>query len=105
MDVRTVDYHTASEPFRIVVSDVGMIAGANVGARRETALATDRIDRVRRLLCHRRVGAPRDDQGPGRCRVGRCVLCLRAGGDGRGGWGMVALVCASRLAGVNWLLW
>jgi proline racemase len=52
MDVRTVDYHTAGEPFRIVVSDVGEIAGANVRARRETAGATERIDRVRRLLCH-----------------------------------------------------
>jgi proline racemase len=52
MDLRTVDYHTAGEPFRIVVSDVGEIAGANVRERRETAAATERIDRVRRLLCH-----------------------------------------------------
>ena len=52
MDLRTVDYHTAGEPFRIVVSDVGEIAGANVRERRETAAGTERIDRVRRLLCH-----------------------------------------------------
>jgi proline racemase len=52
VDLRTVDYHTAGEPFRIVVSDIGEIAGANVRERRETAAATDRIDRVRRLLCH-----------------------------------------------------
>jgi proline racemase len=52
MDVRTVDYHTAGEPFRIVVSDVGEIAGTTVRERRETAAATERIDRVRRLLCH-----------------------------------------------------
>ena len=52
MDVRTVDYHTAGEPFRIVVSDIGEIGGANVRERRETAAATERIDRVRRLLCH-----------------------------------------------------
>jgi len=52
MDVRTVDYHTAGEPFRIVVSDVGEIAGATVRERRETAAATERIDFVRRLLCH-----------------------------------------------------
>jgi proline racemase len=52
MEVRTTDYHTAGEPFRIVVSDLGEIAGANVGERRETAMATERIDRVRRLLCH-----------------------------------------------------
>ena len=72
MDVRTVDYHTAGEPFRIVVSDVGGIAGANVGARRETALSTDRIDRMRRLLCHEPRGhadmygcfvVPPDDEG------------------------------------------
>ena len=47
-----MDYHTAGEPFRIVVSDVGEIAGANVRERRETAVATEPIDRVRRLLCH-----------------------------------------------------
>jgi proline racemase len=52
MDLRTVDYHTAGEPFRIVVSDVGEIAGANVRERREAAAASERIDRVRRLLCH-----------------------------------------------------
>jgi proline racemase len=52
MEVRTVDYHTAGEPFRIVVSDIGEIPGANVRERRETAAATEAIDRVRRLLCH-----------------------------------------------------
>src|ERR1700742_2778688 len=52
MEVQTVDYHTAGEPFRIVVRDVGDIAGANVREGRETAPATERIDRVRRLLCH-----------------------------------------------------
>ncbi|MGH2881583.1 MAG: proline racemase family protein [Solirubrobacteraceae bacterium] len=52
MEVRTVDYHTAGEPFRIVVSDVGEIAGASVRERREAAVATEAIDRVRRLLCH-----------------------------------------------------
>ena len=72
MEVRTVDYHTAGEPFRIVVSDVGEIAGANVRERRETAAATERIDRVRRLLCHEPRGhadmygcfvVPPDDDG------------------------------------------
>lgn len=52
MDLRTVDYHTAGEPFRIVVSDVGEIAGATVRERRDTAAATERIDSIRRLLCH-----------------------------------------------------
>lgn len=45
MEVPTVDYHTAGEPLRIVVGDVGAIAGANVRARRETAAGTERIDR------------------------------------------------------------
>ena len=72
MDVRTVDYHTAGEPFRIVVSDVGEIAGADVRGRRETTAATERIDRVRRLLCHEPRGhadmygcfvVPPDDEG------------------------------------------
>lgn len=72
MDVRTVDYHTAGEPFRIVVSDVGEIAGATVRERRETAAAAERIDCVRRLLCHEPRGhadmygcfvVPPDDEG------------------------------------------
>ena len=72
MEVRTVDYHTAGEPFRIVVSDIGEIAGAGVRERRETAAATERIDRVRRLLCHEPRGhadmygcfvVPPDDDG------------------------------------------
>src|SRR5213593_255765 len=72
MDLRTTDYHTAGEPFRIVVSDIGEIAGANVRERRETAAATERIDRVRRLLCHEPRGhadmygcfvVPPDDEG------------------------------------------
>src|SRR5215213_5369946 len=72
MDLRTTDYHTAGEPFRIVVSDLGEIAGANVRERRETAAATEEIDRVRRLLCHEPRGhadmygcfvVPPDDDG------------------------------------------
>ena len=72
MNLRTVDYHTAGEPFRIVVSDVGEVAGAGVRERRETAAATERIDRVRRLLCHEPRGhadmygcfiVPPDDEG------------------------------------------
>src|SRR4029079_4245835 len=72
MEVRTTDYHTGGEPFRIVVSDIGEIAGADVRARRETAAATAKIDRVRRLLCHEPRGhadmygcfvVPPDDDG------------------------------------------
>ena len=71
-DLRTTDYHTAGEPFRIVVSDIGAIPGANVAERRESAAATERIDRVRRLLCHEPRGhadmygcfvVPPDDEG------------------------------------------
>jgi proline racemase len=72
MELRTTDYHTAGEPFRIVVSDLGEIAGASVRERRETAAATDRIDGLRRLLCHEPRGhadmygcfvVPPDDEG------------------------------------------
>lgn len=72
MDLQTVDYHTAGEPFRIVLSDVGEIAGASVRERRETAAATERIECVRRLLCHEPRGhadmygcfvVPPDDEG------------------------------------------
>jgi proline racemase len=72
MELRTTDYHTAGEPFRIVVSDVGEIPGATVRERREAAAATERIDRVRRLLCHEPRGhadmygcfvVPPDDDG------------------------------------------
>lgn len=70
-DVRTVDYHTAGEPFRIVLSGVGDIPGATVAARREAARA-ERVDVVRRLLCHEPRGhadmygcflVPPDDDG------------------------------------------
>ncbi|GLW99780.1 proline racemase family protein [Microtetraspora sp. NBRC 16547] len=50
-DVRTVDYHTAGEPFRIVVSGVPDIPGATVLDRRTAATAPE-VDAVRRLLCH-----------------------------------------------------
>ena len=72
MDLRTVDYHTAGEPFRIVVGGVGEIAGVNVRERRETAAVSESIDRVRRLLCHEPRGhadmygcfvVPPDDEG------------------------------------------
>jgi proline racemase len=52
MDCRTVDYHTAGEPFRIVLDGVPPIAGDTVRAKRETASASADIDQVRRLLCH-----------------------------------------------------
>jgi proline racemase len=46
--VRTVDYHTGGEPFRIVTGGVEPLRGATVLERRRDAL--ERIDHVRRLL-------------------------------------------------------
>jgi proline racemase len=72
MEVATVDYHTAGEPFRIVVSGGPEVPGATVRERREHAAATEAIDRVRRLLCHEPRGhadmygcfvVPPDDEG------------------------------------------
>ncbi|MGN9840501.1 proline racemase family protein [Nonomuraea sp. H19] len=48
--ITTVDYHTGGEPFRIVTGGVPEIPGADVLARR--AAAMERLDDVRRLLCH-----------------------------------------------------
>ncbi len=70
MDVRTVDYHTAGEPFRIVLSDLPEIPGATVRERRENV--PEAVDAVRRLLCHEPRGhadmygcflVPPDDDG------------------------------------------
>jgi proline racemase len=52
LEIRATDYHTAGEPFRIVAEGVPDIPGETVGARREHALGSEEIDRVRRLLCH-----------------------------------------------------
>jgi proline racemase len=71
-EVRTIDYHTAGEPFRIVTSGVPPIAGAGVRDRRETARRDPAVDHVRRLLCHEPRGhadmygcflVPPDDDG------------------------------------------
>jgi proline racemase len=52
VEIRTTDYHTAGEPFRIVRDGVPDIPGATVRDRREYAQGCDEVDRVRRLLCH-----------------------------------------------------
>ena len=52
MEIRTTDYHTAGEPFRIVREGALEIPGATVLERREYAARSDELDRVRRLLCH-----------------------------------------------------
>ncbi|MBY5162715.1 proline racemase family protein [Salsipaludibacter albus] len=46
--IRTVDYHTAGEPFRIVVGGVDVLPGPDVPARRAHAMA--HLDDVRALL-------------------------------------------------------
>jgi proline racemase len=48
MQIRTVDYHTAGEPFRIVAGGVEPLRGATILDKRRDAL--DRVDHVRRLL-------------------------------------------------------
>jgi proline racemase/trans-L-3-hydroxyproline dehydratase len=71
-EVRTTDFHTAGEPFRIVLDDVGPIPGATVRERREYARRSEELDGLRRLLCHEPRGhadmygcflVPPDDEG------------------------------------------
>src|SRR4051812_2855110 len=72
MEVTTTDWHTAGEPFRIVLDGVPEIAGATVAERRLAAIADPAVDGVRRLLCHEPRGhadmyggflVPPDDDG------------------------------------------
>jgi proline racemase len=71
-ELRTTDYHTAGEPFRIVLAGAPELPGATVAERRERALADAEVQRVRRLLCHEPRGhadmygcflVPPDDDG------------------------------------------
>lgn len=48
IEVRTVDYHTAGEPFRIVTDGVGPLLGKSVSEKR--AYAMEHLDHVRRFL-------------------------------------------------------
>jgi proline racemase len=52
VEIAATDYHTAGEPFRIVVSGVPEIGGATVAERRERAAASEEAEHVRRMLCH-----------------------------------------------------
>nr|WP_200944753.1 proline racemase family protein [Leifsonia sp. Root4] len=72
LSVRTVDYHTAGEPFRIILGGMPAIPGETVGARRVFAQRSEEIDRYRRLLCNEPRGhadmyggfiVPPDDDG------------------------------------------
>lgn len=49
--LRTTDYHTAGEPFRIVVEGAPSLPGATVADRRAAAIASAEVQHVRRLLC------------------------------------------------------
>ena len=49
--VQTIDYHTAGEPFRIVVGGVPQIGGSTVAERRIRAQQSAEIDSFRQLLC------------------------------------------------------
>ncbi|MFE7598801.1 proline racemase family protein [Streptomyces sp. NPDC057494] len=57
--VRTTDYHTAGEPFRIVAEDLPPVPGDTVAERRALALRLGPLDDVRRLL----VREPRGHSG------------------------------------------
>lgn len=70
--VRTVDYHTAGEPFRIVENVATDIAGSTVAERRVKAQQSPEFDQVRQLLCQEPRGhadmyggfiVPPDDDG------------------------------------------
>ncbi|MEU7297755.1 proline racemase family protein [Streptomyces exfoliatus] len=70
--VRTTDYHTAGEPFRIVDEDLPPIPGDTVAERRALALRLGPLDGLRRLLVQEPRGhagmyggfvVPADDDG------------------------------------------
>ena len=50
-EIRTIDYHTAGEPFRIVAKPPVEIVGDTVANRRVYAMASAEVDGLRKLLC------------------------------------------------------
>ena len=50
-EIRTIDYHTAGEPFRIVAKPPIEIVGDTVANRRVYAMASPEVDELRKLLC------------------------------------------------------
>jgi proline racemase len=50
-EIRTTDYHTAGEPFRIVAKPPVEIVGDTVANRRVYAMASAEVDGLRKLLC------------------------------------------------------
>ncbi|MTD14158.1 proline racemase [Nakamurella sp. YIM 132087] len=72
--VRTVDYHTAGEPFRIVEHPPVPLPGTDVPDRRERALADPDVEFLRQFLCYEPRGhadmyggfvVPANEVGPG----------------------------------------
>jgi proline racemase len=72
VEIKTTDYHTAGEPFRIVGEGTLEIPGGTVLERREQAARSNEVERVRRLHCHEPRGhadmyggflVPPDDDG------------------------------------------
>src|SRR4051812_23526061 len=72
IEVETTDYHTAGEPFRIVVEGTPELPGSTVRERREAAFGSEQAETVRRLLCNEPRGhadmygcfvVPPDDDG------------------------------------------
>ena len=69
---RTIDYHTAGEPFRIVSDPPVDLAGDGVADRRARAMVDPEVNRLRQLLCYEPRGhadmygafiVPPDDDG------------------------------------------
>jgi proline racemase len=50
-EIRTIDYHTAGEPFRIVAKPPVEIVGDTVANRRVYAMVSAEVDGLRKLLC------------------------------------------------------
>jgi proline racemase len=72
VEIAATDYHTAGEPFRIVAEGAVEIPGGSVLERRDHAIASEDVERIRRLLCHEPRGhadmygcfvVPADDAG------------------------------------------
>ncbi len=70
--VETIDFHTAGEPFRIVVDGLPELAGETVAERRIHARNSAEVDAIRQLLCREPRGhadmyggfiVPPDDDG------------------------------------------
>ncbi|MCB1281903.1 MAG: proline racemase family protein, partial [Salinibacterium sp.] len=70
--VRTRDFHTAGEPFRIVTDGVPEVAGSTVAERRVHAAESAELQAIRQFLCHEPRGhadmygcflVPPDDDG------------------------------------------